>query len=123
MRIWSRRTVLVGTLGISVGAFGKDKKKGKKDAPVGLLAGTVFHSGGVSFPGVAVTVYALEDGKSHWKGVTDRRGEYAMRVPATVEGVKYRVVAEAKGFETLEHEVYAYEAQRTGQNFMLKTAD
>ncbi len=124
MRILSRRFVLLSALALCVGASAKDKKKGrKKGQPLGLLAGTVFDPSGLSFRGVTVTVIDLADGKSRWKGVTDGRGEFAIRVPATMEGVKYRVVAEAKGLKPLEHELYAYESQRTNQNFLLKTED
>ena len=124
MRILSRRFVLLSTLALSVGASAKDKKKGrKKGQPLGLVAGTVFHPSGLSFRGVTVTVFDLADGKGRWKGVTDGRGEFAILVPATMEGVKYRVVAEAKGLKPLEHALYAYESQRTNQNFLLKAKE
>jgi hypothetical protein len=55
--------------------------------------------------------------------MTDGRGEFALRVPATTAGVTYRVRAEAKGMAPQESELTAYEAQRTMVNFRLEAAD
>ncbi len=126
MTILSRRLVLLSALGFGGTAWGKDKKRkkktGRKGGPLGLLSGTVFHPEGLSFPGVTVTAYATEGGKDKWEGLTDGRGEYALRVPATTEGVTYRLKAEAKGMEPQERELTAYEAQRTTANFRLTAA-
>lgn len=124
MKNLSRRAALLGVFGFAAGLSAKEKKKKRKQSEtLGLLAGTVFHSGGMSYPGVLVAVFAADAEKPEWKGLTDGRGEFAIRVPATAEGIKYRVVVETKGFKTLEHEMYAYEAQRSTQNFLLKKAD
>jgi len=127
MTILSRRLVLLSALGLGGVAWGKDKKEkkkaGRKGGPVGLLSGTVFHPGGLSLPGATVTAYATGGGKDKWEGMTDGRGEFALRVPATVEGVPYRLRAEAKGMDPQEKELTAYEAQRTTANFRLKPAE
>lgn len=123
----SRRLVLLGALGLGGLAWGKDKKQkkksGPKGGPLGLLSGTVFHPGGLSFPGATVTAYATDGGKDKWEGMTDGRGEFVLRVPATTEGVSYRVRAEAKGMSAQERELTAYEAQRTTANFRLEAAE
>ncbi len=101
----------------------KDKKKSKQRdvGPQGVISGTVFQPNGLSLPGAKVTVFDPADHKRTWEGVTDGRGEFAIRVPAAGDP-KYRVVAEAKGLEPMEREVYAYEAQRTNINFLMVPA-
>jgi hypothetical protein len=127
MTILSRRLVLLSALGFGGRAWGKDKKvkreAGRKGGPLGLLSGTVFHPQGLSLPGAKVTAYATGGGKDKWEGMTDGRGEFALRVPATTEGVTYRLRAEAKGMEPQEKELTAYEAQRTTANFRLTAAE
>jgi hypothetical protein len=127
MMRFSRRLVLLGALGLGGMAWGKDKKEKKKTArkggPLGLLSGTVFHPQGLSLAGAKVTAYATDGGKDKWESVTDGRGEFALRVPATPDGVTYRLRADAKGMETQERELTAYEAQRTTANFQLTAAD
>jgi Carboxypeptidase regulatory-like domain len=127
MTTLSRRLVLLGALGFGGMAWGQDKKEkkkaGRKGGPLGLLSGTVFHPGGLSLPGAKVTAYATDGGQDKWEGVTDGRGEFALRVPATTEGITYRVRAEAKGMEPQERELTAYEAQRTTANFRLTATD
>lgn len=127
MKILSRRLVLLGALGLSGLAWGKNKKKkkkaGRKGGPLGLLAGTVFHPQGLSMPGAKVTAYATDGGKDKWEGTTDGRGEFALRVPATTDGIAYRLHAEAKGMQPQERELIAYEGQRTSANFRLEPSD
>lgn len=127
MRNLSRRLVLLGAFGFGGLAAGRDKKKakkaGRKGGPMGLLSGTVFRPQGLSLPGAAVTAYATDGGADKWEGVTDMRGEFALRVPATAEGIAYRLRAEAAGMKPQERELTAYEAQRTTANFQLEAAE
>lgn len=121
MMMLSRRIVLLGAFGFNAIALAKDKKKeGKKHGSLGILAGTVFHPSGLSLPGAKITVYEMAGDKAIEKTVTDGRGEFAIRVPASIEGIQYRLMAEAKGLASLEREVYAYDSQRTTTNFRLK---
>ncbi len=116
----SRRLLLLAAIS-TVAAAKKKKKRGKKAVTLGLLSGTAFQPSGLSFPGVEITARLKEgDGKDLWRAITDGRGEYALRVPATVEGVQYRLVAEVKGLPAMEREVWAYEAQRTSANFRFR---
>jgi hypothetical protein len=123
----SRRLVLLGALGFGGSAEGQDrkeeKKAGRKGGPLGLLSGTVFHPQGLSLPGAIVTAYATDGGKAKWERATDGRGEFSLRVPATLEGVTYRLRAEAEGMATQEREVTAYEARRTTANFQMESAE
>ncbi len=126
MKILSRRLVLLGALGLGGPVWGKDKKPkkkaGQKGGPLGLLSGTVFRPEGISLPGAKLTAFATDGGDEKWEGVSDGRGEFALRVPATTEGVTYRVRAEAKGMAFMEREMTAYEAQRTTANFLMEAA-
>lgn len=56
-------------------------KKKKEPAPHALLFGSVFTQEGLALPGVPVTVKAKDDRKPRWRAVSDRRGEFAIRVP------------------------------------------
>ena len=119
-----RRRVLLALLsGAPLLAKKKDKKKSRREnqGPLGVISGTVFQPNGLSLPGAKVTVIDPADEKRTWEGVTDGRGEFAIRVPAAGDP-KYRVVAEAKGLEPMEKEAYAYEAQRTNVNFLMSSA-
>lgn len=57
---------------------GPEKSEQKSYA---LLAGTVFTAEGFSLPGVKVTIKRKGEKKPKWERVSDRRGEFAVRVP------------------------------------------
>ena len=88
----------------------------KKTAPQAVIAGGVFQDTGGSLPGVKVVVVSESDPRDKREAVTDRRGEFAVRVPG---GARYRVVASAKGFETQEKTVEAIEGEKVTKNFLL----
>jgi len=122
----TRRTLLAGLwIGAPVWAKKKKKKKGgdsSQDQNLGLLSGTVFHSGGLSLPGATVTAVADDDPKTKFEALTDRRGEFAFRAPAGVEpgtARKYTVQAEAKGFKPAQRSADVYLGQRTNINLLL----
>ena len=99
-----------------------DKKKGPEEAAV--VAGTVFHESGRSFPGaqVAITPKPAE-GQSvkkikPLKTVSDSRGEFAVRVPAG--SMRYTIKVEAKGFHSEEKEVTTSWNERLDVFFRLK---
>ena len=123
--MWRRRRLLAGLLlGAPVWAA-KDKKKKKKDAAdqnLGLLTGTVFQSSGLSLPGAKVTAVAEDDAKAGMETMSDGRGEFAFRAPAgAAPGTarRYKVRAEAKGFEAAEKRADVYLGQRTNLNLLL----
>ncbi len=111
------------TLACAVPAFAKkrnreDKKKRqtKQAEPLALIAGSVFQPGGTSFRGVKVLAVSLTNPKLKFEGVSDSRGEFAIRVPA-VEA-KFKITATARGLEPVEREVEVYESQKTNVNLM-----
>ena len=103
----------------------KKNKKGKQRRPqhLGLLAGTVFTPDTRSAPGVKVTAVDTEDESVKLEAVTDYRGEFAIRAPASEDpavGKTYRLTTEAKGFAPVEKTAEVYLAQKTNVNLILE---
>ena len=99
---------------------GSAKKKRAATAHA-LVAGTVFHASGRSLHGVKVTVFNEAQPKKKLRGVTDGRGEFAIRVPSGE--AHYVVQAAAKGFESAEKKVQTYGMEKVNVNFMLSPKD
>jgi hypothetical protein len=104
--------VLLCTVTATAGA-----KKKRTAEPQALVSGTVFHGSGRSLPGAKVTVVDEEGKLKRARAVTDRRGEFAIRVPAGRS--RYRVTAQAKGFQSQEKTVEIYESEKVAVNFQL----
>ena len=70
----------------------------KKDAPHATLAGTVFRDPGFAQPGATVVVSRRQEPeKKLQQAVSDRRGEFAFRVPPGP--ASYVLTATLKGFK------------------------
>src|SRR5262249_11814513 len=87
------------------GAAHADKKKEKSaPQPYAVLGGTVFRESGYSLAGADVSIVPDPQPDQtpvkiqNYKAVSDNRGEFAFRVPATP--MRYIVSAKAKGFES-----------------------
>jgi hypothetical protein len=79
-----RLTTLAAVAAILVCAFphmleAKDKKK---DEPYALIFGTVFGPDMRPVQGITVKIRRSDQKKSKWELLSDRRGEFAQRVPA-----------------------------------------
>jgi hypothetical protein len=61
-----------------------------------LLFGTVFTEQGFALPGAEVRVRRAGERKTHWEARSDRRGEFAVRVP---RGAEYEMSVSAKGYQ------------------------
>ena len=61
-----------------------------------LIRGTVFNPQGMSLPGADLRIRRAGEKRFRWEVLTDRRGEFAVRVP---EGSHYELVLRARGFE------------------------
>ena len=90
---------------------GDEKDESKKDQPFALLKGSCFDQRGFSLPGVAIQVRLPpeEDGKKkgkRWRMQSDRRGEFAIRLPAGEQTVV--VTASKKGYRKTEESVQFY---------------
>lgn len=72
-----------------------------------LIFGTVFEESGFLLPGAEIQVRRAGEKKVRWRQVSDRRGEFAVRVPP---GAGYELTVKAKGFEEQSRRIDA----RTG---------
>ena len=97
------------------------KKNKRNSAPLGVIGGTVFQSNGFLLRGASVTAVNQADPKLKGQAVTDRRGEFAIRVPAVESS--YVVTAKAKGFKTEQKTTDVYEGQKSTVTFLLSPAD
>jgi hypothetical protein len=68
----------------------------KKQEPYAVVAGTIFDSNARAVPGIKVKIARLDGEKigKTWEHISDRRGEFAQRVPAGA--AEYLVWAEIK---------------------------
>lgn len=53
-----------------------------KQQPQAILAGTVYDENGFALAGVPIEVRRPGEKKPKWRAASDRRGEFAIRVPA-----------------------------------------
>ena len=87
------------------------EEESKQEQPFALLKGSCFDQRGFSLPGVAiqVTLPPGENGKKkekRWRMQSDRRGEFAVRLPAGERTVV--VTASRKGYRKTEKSVQFY---------------
>jgi hypothetical protein len=92
---------LLGAAVVSAGA-GEQHKKRRGPADDFLIFGTVFTGQGFALPGARIEVRRSGEKKISGRAVSDRRGEFGIRVPA---GAEYDVRIEAKGFARAERKV------------------
>ncbi|MBH00251.1 MAG: hypothetical protein CMN58_07935 [Solibacterales bacterium] len=93
------------------------RKKKRKSKPTAIIAGTAFRGVGFSFPGVDIKVVNKMNPDGMLRGVTDKRGEFSVRIPSGK--AIYSVTATAKGFIPLEKEVEIYGMERVTVNFRM----
>ena len=90
---------LAGWAEVSAKVAAQEKKK---RPPEVVITGTVFTEKGFSLAGATVRVYRIGERKARWEAVSDRRGEFGVRVP---QGVEYEVRVNAKGCEEQKQKV------------------
>ena len=90
--------VLVSLAGASAAAAQEKKKR----PPEVVIVGTVFTEKGFSLPGATIRITRVGERKARWDAVSDRRGEFGVRVP---QGNEYEVRVTMKGFEEQEQKV------------------
>jgi len=74
-----------------------------------LIFVTVFTDQGFALPGARVRVRRADEKKPKWEATSDRRGEFAVRVP---EGSEYEMTVEASGFKPEIRKIDAREENR-----------
>ena len=94
----------------------KPKKPGK---PTFLVFGTVFTERGFALPGAEIEIRAGSQRKPRWKARSDRRGEFALRVPP---GAEYELTVRAPGYSEAARKVDARSGSREDLIFRLKPA-
>ena len=111
---------LVTTSGFAAQASGKKKSKQELEYENSyLLYGTVFTEQGFALPGAEVKVRRAGDKKYHWQSGSDRRGEFAIRVP---QGDQYEIQIKAKGYDLLTRTVDARQGNRQDMVFHMQPA-
>jgi len=96
----------VALLVVCTVAFAQSGKPHPDDC---ILYGNVFTADGHLFQGADVHVRHSTDKKPKWDAVSDRRGEFAVRVPPQGD---YVVEVRAKGFATQSRSVTAQASTR-----------
>lgn len=95
----------------------KPRERKPKQAETCLAIGTVFTAEGFVLPGAEIRVRREGERKVRWRAQTDRRGEFAVRVP---RGAEYVLEVAARGFTAVEHKLDAREADRQDLVFRLQ---
>lgn len=100
---------------------GADEPKGKKQklADQFLIFGTVFEESGFLLREAEIQVRRAGEKKVRWRQFSDRRGEFAVRVPPDGE---YELTVKAKGFETQTRKIDARTGQREDVVIRMKPA-
>ena len=86
--------LLVWTTSIAAAPAPEEKKK-REEKPYAVLFGTVFGPDARGVAGVKVKIRRADEKKAKWELYSDRRGEFAQRVPAGK--ADYVVWADLKG--------------------------
>jgi hypothetical protein len=104
------------------GPAGKKDKKPNAAVEPAILAGTVFSGAGFALRGAEISVKRADGGssKERWRGVSDARGEFLIRLPAGP--AKYNVSVRASGVKPQEKELTFEASERLDQNFLLEPA-
>ena len=114
--------LVVSLAGIAVRPAAADEKCGKKKQKLAeqfLIFGTVFDERGYIVEGAEIRVRCAGEKKVRWKVWSDRRGEFAQRVPT---GAEYELTVVAKGFTEQERKVDAREGNREDMVIRLEPA-
>ncbi len=111
-----RRSVFFLLGGLALPAFAKKKKQ---QEPQAVVAGTVFRNTGHALRGAEIVVTSSEGGKKgEWKGLSDTRGEFAMRIPAGAPS--YTVSVKAEGFAIQKKSVTLSADDRVDLSFVME---
>lgn len=84
-----------------------------------LLFGTVFTEQGFALPGAEIRVRRAGERKGRWEARSDRRGEFAVRVP---RGAEYEISVSAKGYQGQTRKIDAKTGNRQDLVFRVQPA-
>lgn len=94
-------------------------KKGRKRPPEFLVFGTVFQDKGFALAGAKVEVRVSGEKKVRGEAISDRRGEFGIRVKP---GAEYEVRVEAPGFAPQSEKIDARGGNRADIVVRMKPA-
>jgi hypothetical protein len=100
--------LLAGTTS-AYGRPGAPQSSSKSHAHDFIIFTTVFTEQGFALPGARVRIRRTDEKKFRWEAVSDRRGEFAVRVPQDSE---YEMTVEAHGYKMQTRKVDANEGNR-----------
>ena len=86
-----------------------DQPKRKPPVEDFLIFGTVMTEQGYAVQGAKIEVRRVDEKKVRGRALSDRRGEFGIRVPL---GAEYEIRIEARGFQKAERKVKAESVQR-----------
>jgi len=106
---------------VHAGAGPAAGEQGKKSAHESdfLMFGTVFTEAGLALPGAEVRVRRAGERKMRWEARSDRRGEFAVRVP---RGAEYEISVSAAGHQAETRKIDARTGSRQDLVFRLAPA-
>ena len=110
--------LLAGALPPQLAASASDDKKPPEGTA--LLYGTVFSRAGFAVRGATVRVRHKDDKKPKWKARTNRRGEFAIRLPRA--SGDYEVTVSAKGLQKETREFTITLEEKFNLYFRLESA-
>ncbi len=105
--------------GIPTRAAGDERRKKDSHAADFVLFGTVFTEQGLALHGAEIRVHPAGRKKPHWEARSDRRGEFAVRVP---RGADYELNVTANGFRGETRQISASNDNRRDMVFRLPSA-
>lgn len=91
----------------------------KQSAAPFIVFGTVFNEQGLALQGAETRLRRAGEKKDRWQARSDRRGEFAMRVPP---GAEYELSVSAKGYQTITQKVDARQSNRADLTLRLAPA-
>ena len=97
-----RTIIALAVLACLASASAAAPQEKKKRPPEVVIVGTVFTERGFSLPGATIRVTRVGERRAKWDAVSDRRGEFGVRVPP---GDEYEVRVTTKGYEEQEQKV------------------
>jgi len=113
--------VLLALAALASPAHAKDKKD------YAIISGTVWGPDNLPFQGATVKIRRAQDKKAKWGLYSDRRGEFAQRVPpGEADYVVWTEPLRAKGLPTLicpEVKVHVYQQERQDVGLHLITEE
>ncbi|MFY9583827.1 MAG: carboxypeptidase-like regulatory domain-containing protein [Candidatus Acidiferrales bacterium] len=99
-------------------AAGDQGKKSARESDF-LMFGTVFTEAGLALRGAEIRVRRAGERKMRWEARSDRRGEFAVRVP---RGAEYEINVSAAGHQAETRKIDARTGSRQDLAFQLAPA-